>query len=113
MEPSQPLFPDSGIVLSHCLFSCLFHEGELQVTLLTPSFTHSTLQPSPGHPIPPQPEPQARRMSYYPVDDLEGGLLDKAAEFAERQVRAGFVRKVFGLLTVQLGITVGITALFL
>lgn len=49
-------------------------------------------------------------------DPEAGGYYDKSygsAEFAEAQVRQGFIRKVFGLLAVQLAITVGVTAAFL
>jgi hypothetical protein len=36
-------------------------------------------------------------MSYYPIDDdLELGKFEASYEFAEREVRLGFVRKVFG-----------------
>ncbi|WIA21056.1 hypothetical protein OEZ86_004936 [Tetradesmus obliquus] len=59
-------------------------------------------------------------MSYAYVPDEENGLgsalFDKSGpsiEFAEQEVRLGFVRKVFGLLTVQLAITAGVTALFI
>ncbi|GLC43267.1 hypothetical protein PLESTB_001492300 [Pleodorina starrii] len=44
---------------------------------------------------------------------LGGGAKDNYAyEFAERQVRQGFVRKVLGLLGVQLLVTAAMTALF-
>lgn len=54
--------------------------------------------------------------SYY---DEEAGLLgggskgDYSYEFAERQIRQGFVRKVLGLLSFQLLFTAGISALFM
>ncbi|MEW5302843.1 MAG: hypothetical protein WDW38_004048 [Sanguina aurantia] len=59
--------------------------------------------------------------SYYQVGgDVEDGwngpskrTLDPSYEFAEQQVRLGFVRKVFGLLTCQLAVTVGVTAAFM
>ncbi|GFR39759.1 hypothetical protein Agub_g243 [Astrephomene gubernaculifera] len=54
--------------------------------------------------------------SYY--YDEEAGLLGSSKEhysfeFAQRQVRQGFVRKVLGLLGLQLLFTAGVTALFL
>jgi FtsH-binding integral membrane protein len=51
----------------------------------------------------------------YLGNDVETGLFDKTTpsyEFAEKEVRLGFVRKVFGLLTLQLAITAGVTAVF-
>ncbi|KAF8056842.1 speA [Scenedesmus sp. PABB004] len=54
--------------------------------------------------------------AYAPADEesgLMGSLFDKSGpslEFAEREVRLGFVRKVFGLLSVQLAITAAMTA---
>lgn len=47
--------------------------------------------------------------------DIEAGLGVKEAAsfaFADSQIRAGFIRKVFGLLSVQLLITVAIGAAF-
>lgn len=41
-----------------------------------------------------------------------GRSLDPSYEFAESVVRQGFVRKVFGLLTMQLALTAAITAAF-
>lgn len=59
-------------------------------------------------------------MSYAYVPDEENGLgsalFDKSGpsiEFAEQEVRLGFIRKVFGLLSVQLAITAAVTAAFL
>jgi hypothetical protein len=59
-------------------------------------------------------------MSYAYVPDEENGLgsalFDKSGpsiEFAEQEVRLGFIRKVFGLLSVQLAITAAVTAGFL
>eukprot|EP00878_Enallax_costatus_P021545 GHUV01022812.1.p2 GENE.GHUV01022812.1~~GHUV01022812.1.p2 ORF type:complete len:129 (-),score=7.01 GHUV01022812.1:764-1150(-) len=59
-------------------------------------------------------------MSYGYVPDEENGLgsalFDKSGpsiEFAEQEVRLGFIRKVFGLLSVQLAITAAVTAAFL
>eukprot|EP00879_Flechtneria_rotunda_P001372 GHRR01001523.1.p1 GENE.GHRR01001523.1~~GHRR01001523.1.p1 ORF type:complete len:244 (+),score=59.93 GHRR01001523.1:258-989(+) len=55
-------------------------------------------------------------MAYTYVPDEETGLFDKSGpsiEFAEQEVRLGFVRKVFGLLTAQLLITAGMTAAFM
>mmetsp|Transcript_16811 Transcript_16811/g.43605 ORF Transcript_16811/g.43605 Transcript_16811/m.43605 type:complete len:246 (-) Transcript_16811:584-1321(-) len=50
---------------------------------------------------------------YNPIDSGEGGTkFDYAAEFAEAQVRKGFVRKVFGILAVQLLITAATGAVF-
>jgi len=55
---------------------------------------------------------------YVPAGDSEAGhgFWDKAsyaAEFAEAQVRQGFVRKVFGILAVQLLITVLASSVFI
>lgn len=56
---------------------------------------------------------------YSRVGDVEAGMFDKglvpdhSLAFAEKTVRLGFVRKVFGLLTVQLAITAAVTALFM
>eukprot|EP00798_Chlamydomonas_sp_ICE-L_P024297 gene24297-9900_t len=53
-------------------------------------------------------------MSYNPLlqDDLEMGkpFGEPTHEFAERYIRQGFVRKVFGLLFTQLAITAAVTA---
>ncbi|GFH25371.1 uncharacterized protein HaLaN_23321 [Haematococcus lacustris] len=61
-------------------------------------------------------------MAYYnPLVDEEAGYyrsgskrsLDPSYEFADSIVRQGFIRKVFGLLALQLAITAGTTAAFL
>ena len=53
----------------------------------------------------------------YVPDEEMGGIFDSKAgpsiEFAERAVRLGFIRKVFGLLSAQLALTVAVTAAFL
>lgn len=49
----------------------------------------------------------------YDVESLLGGGGDKSVLFAEREVRLGFIRKVFGLLAVQLAITAGVAATFI
>lgn len=46
-------------------------------------------------------------------DDVESGFKTSPAEFAEQTVRLGFIRKVFGLLSVQLLVTFGLVALFM
>eukprot|EP00775_Hariotina_reticulata_P007721 gene7721-7920_t len=51
-----------------------------------------------------------------PYDEEAAGFFDKSGpsiEFAEKEVRLGFVRKVFGLLTAQLALTVAVAAAFL
>lgn len=49
------------------------------------------------------------------LGDVESGIdnRDYSFEFAEQQVRLGFIRKVFGLLTLQLAITVAVSAVFI
>jgi FtsH-binding integral membrane protein len=42
--------------------------------------------------------------------DVESGAMQSAMAFAETRVRNGFVRKVFGIVTIQLLITVGFAA---
>lgn len=42
--------------------------------------------------------------------DVESGAMQTAMSFAETTVRNGFVRKVFGIVTIQLLITVGFAA---
>mmetsp|Transcript_11446 Transcript_11446/g.24601 ORF Transcript_11446/g.24601 Transcript_11446/m.24601 type:complete len:247 (-) Transcript_11446:327-1067(-) len=56
-------------------------------------------------------------MSYSPLhDDVEWGVnkpfTEPTYEFAERQIRQGFVRKVFGILAFQLALTAGVGAAF-
>ncbi|KAG2492868.1 hypothetical protein HYH03_008783 [Edaphochlamys debaryana] len=53
--------------------------------------------------------------SYYDEESLlgGGGKTDYSFEFAEKQVRLGFVRKVLGILSLQLLVTAGVTAAFL
>mmetsp|Transcript_9511 Transcript_9511/g.27202 ORF Transcript_9511/g.27202 Transcript_9511/m.27202 type:complete len:173 (-) Transcript_9511:628-1146(-) len=52
---------------------------------------------------------------YNPVSDTEGGFgkADYAAQFAESQVRSGFIRKVFGILSIQLLLTVALSSVFI
>lgn len=52
--------------------------------------------------MPPRPPPEAM--------DVESGAMQSAMAFAETRVRNGFVRKVFGIVTIQLLITVGFAA---
>lgn len=53
--------------------------------------------------------------TYAPLDPEAGwggSKPDAAFEFAEKTVRLGFIRKVFGLLSLQLAVTVAVTTLF-
>ena len=68
----------------------------------------------PGYAQPAQPGPSAYNNKPPQAFDVEAQqAANFAAAFAEKKVRAAFVRKVFCLVAIQLAITIGIAAIFL
>ncbi|XP_077562759.1 glutamate NMDA receptor-associated protein 1 lifeguard isoform X1 [Haemaphysalis longicornis] len=61
--------------------------------------------------IDPNLPPASQRMSYY--DAEMGGLGAGPSAFSEKAIRHGFIRKVYGILMVQLAITAAFIALFI
>ncbi|XP_031632621.1 protein lifeguard 1-like isoform X2 [Contarinia nasturtii] len=70
--------------------------------------------PQPGYPQPGYPQPGYPQSNYPPQSEgfeSSGGGEAKGFEFNDASIRRGFIRKVYGILSVQLGVSVAFICL--
>jgi len=82
-----------------------------------PSYADATGNPPPGAAQPnffPAAQSGIMRSAMYGGEDDSRPLQDGAGNFAfsEKSIRLAFIRKVYGILTVQLGVTIAIISMF-